>query len=73
MQGNLAQWLEDCFVKDYDQVPHDGRAAEVENCKSRVVRGSSWNGKPWFMRVAARDFYPPVNRNDVVGFRLARK
>ena len=72
MLGNIAEWTEDCFLEDYDKTPKDGHAAEAENCQYRVVRGSSWNGKPWFMRSAARDFYPPVNRNDVVGFRLAR-
>ena len=71
MLGNIAQWTQDCYG-DYANAPTDGRAAESENCTQRVVRGSSWNGKPWFTRTAARDYYPPVNRNDVVGFRLAR-
>lgn len=71
MLGNVAQWTEDCYG-DYANAPDDGRAAETENCKNRVVRGSSWNGKPWFTRSASRDYYPPVNRNDVTGFRLAR-
>lgn len=70
MLGNVSQWTEDCYG-DYADAPHDGRAAEAENCKSRVVRGSSWNGKPWFTRSASRDYYAPVNRNDVTGFRLA--
>jgi formylglycine-generating enzyme required for sulfatase activity len=71
MLGNVAQWTEDCYG-DYANAPDDGRASEAENCKNRVVRGSSWNGKPWFTRSASRDYYPPVNRNDVTGFRLAR-
>ncbi len=71
MLGNVAQWTEDCYG-DYANAPDDGRAAEAENCKNRVVRGSSWNGKPWFTRSASRDYYAPVNRNDVTGFRLAR-
>lgn len=71
IMGNVAEWLEDCYG-DYDKAPKDGSAAEAPNCENRVVRGSSWVGKPRFMRSAARDYYPPINRNDVVGFRLAR-
>jgi formylglycine-generating enzyme required for sulfatase activity len=71
MLGNVAQWTEDCYG-DYANSPNDGRAAESQNCANRVVRGSSWNGKPWFTRSASRDYYMPVNRNDVTGFRLAR-
>jgi formylglycine-generating enzyme required for sulfatase activity len=71
MLGNIAQWTEDCYG-DYANAPRDGAAAEADNCANRVVRGSSWNGKPWFTRSASRDYYMPVNRNDVTGFRLAR-
>ena len=71
MLGNVAQWTEDCYG-DYANAPNDGRPAEAEHCANRVVRGSSWNGKPWFTRSASRDYYMPVNRNDVTGFRLAR-
>jgi formylglycine-generating enzyme required for sulfatase activity len=70
--GNVAEWVEDCYG-DYDNdKKRDGSAVEAPNCENRVVRGGSWVGKPRFMRSAARDYYPPVNRNDVVGFRLVR-
>ena len=71
MIGNVFQWTEDCFG-DYAKAPSDGRAAEEKGCKSRVVRGGSWTAKPRFTRSGSRDTYPPTNRNDVVGFRLAR-
>jgi formylglycine-generating enzyme required for sulfatase activity len=71
MTGNVFQWIEDCFG-DYAQAPKDGRAADEANCKSRVVRGGSWTSRPRFTRSGSRDTYPPTNRNDVVGFRLAR-
>ena len=71
MIGNVFQWTEDCFG-DYAKAPHDGRAAEANDCKFRVVRGGSWTAKPRFTRSGSRDIYPPENRNDVVGFRLAR-
>jgi formylglycine-generating enzyme required for sulfatase activity len=71
MVGNVSQWTEDCFG-DYANAPSGGSAAEVDDCKSRVVRGASWTDRPVFTRSGSRDTYPPVNRNDVVGFRLAR-
>lgn len=71
MIGNLFQWTEDCFG-DYAKAPTSGAAAEAQNCSSRVVRGGSWNSRPRFTRSGSRDTYPPDNRNDVVGFRLAR-
>ena len=71
MIGNLFQWTEDCFG-DYAKAPANGGAADQKDCKSRVVRGGSWTAKPRFTRSGSRDTYPPKNRNDVVGFRLAR-
>jgi formylglycine-generating enzyme required for sulfatase activity len=71
MIGNVFQWTEDCFG-DYANAPKDGGAAEEKDCKLRVVRGGSWTAKPRFTRSGSRDNYAPTNRNDVVGFRLAR-
>ena len=71
MLGNVSQRTEDC-LGPYANAPSDGTAAEVADCKSRVVRGASWNDKPRFIRSGSRDTYAPTNRNDQVGFRLAR-
>jgi formylglycine-generating enzyme required for sulfatase activity len=71
MIGNVFQWTEDCFG-DYAKAPSDGGAAVEKDCKSHVVRGGSWTAKPRFTRSGSRDTYPPKNRNDVTGFRLAR-
>ena len=73
MIGNVFQWTEDCWG-DYAEAPTDGSAAEPKagNCDWRVIRGGSWTSRPGFTRSASRDIYRPVNRNDVVGFRLAR-
>jgi formylglycine-generating enzyme required for sulfatase activity len=70
MIGNVFQWTEDCFGP-YDQAPSDGHAADPASCETRVERGGSWTAKPRFTRSGSRDTYPPINRNDVVGFRLA--
>jgi formylglycine-generating enzyme required for sulfatase activity len=71
MHGNVFQWTQDCF-DDYAKAPTDGSAADAAGCKYRVVRGGSWTSRPRFTRAGSRDVYEPVNRNDVVGLRLAR-
>lgn len=38
----------------------------------RVIRGGSWNNNARNVRAAARNANHPENRNDNVGFRLAR-
>jgi hypothetical protein len=39
---------------------------------NRVVRGGSWNNPARNLRAANRDRIHPSNRNDNLGFRLAR-
>jgi formylglycine-generating enzyme required for sulfatase activity len=57
MSGNVLEWVEDCYYDD---------------CSMRVVRGGSWNAKPWDARAADRNRAKPENRSSVLGFRLAR-
>ena len=39
---------------------------------NRVIRGGSWNNNARNVRAAARNWNSPGNRNDNLGFRLAR-
>ena len=39
---------------------------------NRVLRGGSWNSNAQNVRAANRNDNPPDNRNDNIGFRLAR-
>jgi formylglycine-generating enzyme len=70
--GNVAQWVEDCYVEDYKEAPKDGSAAATQDCTSRIVRGSSWSNIPRRLRAADRNVNAPGNRSNYVGFRLAR-
>jgi formylglycine-generating enzyme required for sulfatase activity len=72
MLGNVAEWVEDCYVQDYHDAPKDGRAITAKDCASRVVRGGSWSGNPRYPRAAARDDVTADGRSNHVGFRLAR-
>jgi formylglycine-generating enzyme required for sulfatase activity len=37
---------------------------------NRVLRGGSWGSYPRFCRSASRDYGTPVNRDDLIGFRV---
>jgi formylglycine-generating enzyme required for sulfatase activity len=72
MLGNVAEWVEDCYVKNYSDAPIDGSAVTAQQCAARVIRGGSWDSSPRDVRAAYRYFYSPGGRLDDIGFRLVR-
>jgi sulfatase modifying factor 1 len=70
--GNVAEWVEDCYVDNYRERLKGSDAVTAKDCPTRVTRGGSWIGNPRYVRSAARDDYAPDGRNNHVGFRLAR-
>jgi formylglycine-generating enzyme required for sulfatase activity len=72
MHGNVWEWCLDHWHESYKDAPDDGSAwLSSDKDKSRLVRGGSWYFNPWDCRSAYRDYYPPVNANDYIGFRVA--
>lgn len=72
MAGNVWEWVQDCYNHSYAGAPGDGKAWTGGECKSRVLRGGSWNYFPYFLRAAVRIKNAPVNRGNFFGFRVAR-
>lgn len=72
MIGNVNEWVEDCWNDSYDGAPIDGSAWESGNCARRVNRGGGWNFGPRDARSARRYWRGTANRNNSLGFRLAR-
>jgi formylglycine-generating enzyme required for sulfatase activity len=70
--GNVSEWVADCYVDNYDTAPKDGSAVKTPNCTTRLGRGGSWVSNPSVLRAASRISGPPDDRDDDVGFRLAR-
>jgi len=70
--GNAAEWVEDCWNKNYQGAPSDGSAWTKGECGSRVVRGGSWASDPAVLRSAARFAVESSLRSSDVGFRVAR-
>jgi len=71
-EGNVAEWVEDCWNKNYQGAPSDGSAWTGGQCGSRVVRGGSWTSDPAMLRSAARLAAEPSLRSSDIGFRVAR-
>ncbi len=73
--GNVWEWTQDCYTKNYDGTPVDGAARESikqDRCQLRVLRGGSWNLGTLYVRSASRLRSTTDDRNSDIGFRLAR-
>ena len=72
MNGNLSEWVEDCWHDNYVRAPHDGSAWINPGCGKRVVRGGSWGSAPDQVRSGFRQPAAADSRSARVGFRVAR-
>lgn len=73
MHGNVAEWVQDCYQKDYQKVPNDGRAhGMAASVCERVNRGGAWDRYPHQLRSAARFSLSSDMGFSHVGFRVAR-
>jgi formylglycine-generating enzyme required for sulfatase activity len=43
MNGNVREWVQDCWHPDYSGAPVDGQPWLTGECSRRVVRGGAWN------------------------------
>ena len=72
MSGGVSEWVEDCWVPNYEKHPNDGTAMEVANCAKRVLRGGSFRDDHKHVTVTSRAYYDhdvPYPNN---GIRIAR-
>jgi len=71
MLGNAWEWVQDCLLP-YGNAPRDGSANDAGDCRHRVVRGGAWDEPPSVLRSAERYAQGSANRNNNIGFRVAR-
>lgn len=71
-EGNVSEWVEDCWHDSYARAPGDGTPWVNPGCTRRVIRGASWASAPDQARAAFRISAAPDASNARVGFRVAR-
>ncbi len=75
MHGNVAEWVEDCWIEGYAGAPTNGaprRLGADARAISAVVRGGGWSARPRFLRSTDRWHYGRDVRFEFIGFRVAR-
>ncbi len=72
IDGNVSDWVADCWHDNYLRAPADSRAWVNPGCERHVVRGASWGSAPDQARSAARTNLPAQAHNAQVGIRVAR-
>jgi formylglycine-generating enzyme required for sulfatase activity len=72
MSGGVAQWVQDCWFRNYANAPADGSAHLSPNCVKRVLRGGSFRSSPDEIMPTARGNYDGPVRYLENGFRVAR-
>ncbi|MDE2423124.1 MAG: formylglycine-generating enzyme family protein [Betaproteobacteria bacterium] len=79
MNGNVWEWLEDCYHDSLKGAPNNGKAWEdamvpeqSKACPSRVLRGGAWNNSAEELMVGRRSADDPHTRSNNIGFRVVR-
>jgi formylglycine-generating enzyme required for sulfatase activity len=71
MLGNVWEWTEDCYAKDYSATAQDGTAFVSDACE-RTYRGGSWANVAKHVRFAVRGANDDTKRTNIFGLRVAR-
>ena len=72
MAGNVCEWVEDCWHKNYEGAPKDGKPWVTKNCKSRVLRGECDLDESRVLRVSLIWGEGPSVQQYYLGFRCAK-
>jgi formylglycine-generating enzyme required for sulfatase activity len=72
LDGNVSEWVADCWHDTYRRAPEDGHAWLNPGCRTRVVRGGSWASAPAQTQSAWRAAMGVETTSARTGFRVAR-
>jgi len=72
MSGNVWEWTQDCYVKNYRGAPSNGQARKIKDCERRVLRGGAWNSNANEIMPTYRNAAQPLHLSSTIGFRLVK-
>lgn len=70
--GNVAEWVEDCYLETYEGAPIDGSAWNEIGCQQHSARGASWFSTLPVVSSARRGGREQSYKSQALGFRVAR-
>lgn len=73
LEGNVREWVADCWHDGYRRAPTKGEAWVNPGCRTRVVRGGAWSNAPAQTRAAWRSQAEADATNALTGFRVVRE
>ena len=73
MDGNVSEWVADCWHDNYIRAPDDGSAWINPGCRVHVLRGGSWGSSPDQVTSAYRQGADGDVRSGRVGFLVVRE
>ncbi len=73
LEGNVREWVADCWHDGYRRAPSTGKAWVNPGCRTRVVRGGGWSNAPAQTRAAWRGQAEADATNALTGFRVVRE
>ena len=72
MNGNVWEWVSDCWHDNYQGAPSDGESWDDPNCSVKVIRGGAWRNDKTYVHSASRFKYDTYVRYLLNGFRVAK-
>ena len=73
MQGNVWEWVQDCYRSDYHAAAADGSPAGPSSCVNKVIRGGSFQQSAEHARLSNREKLSREQKIRNVGFRVSEK
>jgi formylglycine-generating enzyme required for sulfatase activity len=71
MFGGVAEWVADCWHKDYAGAPSTGAPWQSQRCVAHVLRGGSWKNPAKDVTVSVRNYYDTSVQYVSNGLRVA--